>query len=40
MCMYPDLPEHMHNIRATTLAEVNHFVIKQYKAFVSSDIGR
>lgn len=34
-----DLPEHMHNLRVTTLAEVNHFVIKQYKKFVSSDIG-
>lgn len=35
-----DLPEHMHNLRVTTLAEVNHFVIKQYKAFVTSEIGR
>lgn len=34
-----DLPEHMHNLRMTTLAEVNHFVIKKYKGFVSSDIG-
>jgi hypothetical protein len=30
----------MHNLRVTTLAEVNHFVIKQYKAFVSSEIGK
>lgn len=29
----------MHNLRATTLAEVNHFVIKQYKSFVTSPIG-
>lgn len=30
----------MHNIRVTTLAEVNHFVINQYKAFMNSEIGK
>jgi hypothetical protein len=30
----------MHNLRVTTLAEVNHFVIKQYKAFMNSEIGK
>jgi hypothetical protein len=39
LLLTPDLPEHMHNLRATTLAEVNHFVISRYKNFVASDIG-
>lgn len=29
----------MHNVRKTTLAEINHFVIHQYKRFVKSEIG-